>query len=181
MTTLQIILISIGGLITLFFVFAFFLPSEKELTWSIEINSPAKKVYTLVTDFSNYKKWNPWSAKEPDAHGEMSGEANTIGHKWLWDGKIIGRGYLQITDLKEAEFAKSNLVFETPRKMEGLDIWTFQKIDENTTKVSWGHKAYLDYPVGRVFGLMLEKMLGKDFEQGLQSLKNLSESSTSNE
>lgn len=181
MTTLEIILIALGGLVVLFFLFAFFLASEKELTWHTEINAPAQEIYNLVTDFSNYKKWNPWSAKEPGAYGEMSGEANTIGHKWLWDGKIIGRGYLQIKELKEGEYAKSDLVFETPRKMEGLDIWTFQPIDKNTTRVSWGHKAYLGYPMGRVFGLMLEKMLGKDFEQGLQNLKNLSESSSSNE
>ena len=176
MTTLQVILIVIGGLFVLFFVFAFSLPSTKKLEWSLEINAPAQKIYDLVTDFNNYKKWNPWSAQEPEADGEMTGDPNTVGHKWLWSGKVIGKGYLQIKELKNAEYAISDLIFEKPRKMESLDTWKFKKIDENTTLVSWGHEAFLGYPMGRIFGLMLEKMLGKDFEQGLKNLKALSES-----
>ena len=33
----------------------------------------------------------------------------------------------------------------------------------------------LGYPISRYMGLMMDGMLGKDFEQGLASLKELSE------
>lgn len=176
MSTIQIILVILGALVTAFFLFAFFLPSEKKLDWSLTINSPAEKIYKLVSDFSNYKKWNPWSATEPEAHGEMSGTPNKIGHKWQWEGKKIGKGYLQIKELKEGKSIISDLIFIKPRSMKSLDTWTFEEIEKGKTKVTWGHKAFLSYPMGRIFGLMLKKMLGKDFEQGLKNLKELSES-----
>lgn len=160
----------------LFFLVAFFLPSSKSLSRSIVINKPAKEIYGLITDFNNYKKWNPWSAREPEAKGEMEGEPGTVGHKWKWDGKKIGAGYLQIKELEEGNYVLSDLVFTAPREMTADDIWRFETIDDNTTQVTWGHRSDLGYPVGRYFGLMLEKMLGPDFDQGLKNLKELSES-----
>jgi uncharacterized protein YndB with AHSA1/START domain len=176
MTTLQIILVILGGLIMLFFLVAFFLPSSKSLSRSITISRPPEEIYKLITDFHNYKKWNPWSAREPEASGEMEGEPGKVGHKWRWDGKKIGAGYLRIKELDEGSYVLSDLVFTSPRKMTGDDIWKFEKIDNNKSKVTWGHRADLGYPVGRYFGLMLDKMLGPDFEQGLKNLKELSES-----
>lgn len=175
MTTLQLVIVIIGGILVLFFLFAFLLPSRKTLEWSLEIKADAEKIFNLVSDFSNYKKWNPWSAREPEAHGEMSGTPRSVGHKWLWDGKVIGRGYLQIREIEKAKSIVSDLVFEKPRKMESLDTWKFEDRGNGTTLVTWGHTAFLGYPMGRIFGLMLNKMLGKDFEQGLQNLKKLSE------
>lgn len=176
MTTLQIILVIIGSLITLFFLVAFLLPSSKSLSRSITIDSSPGKVYNLITDFKNYKKWNPWSAREPDAKGEMEGEPGKPGHKWSWDGKVIGAGYLQIKEVEKDKRVLSDLVFLKPREMTGDDIWHFEAIEKGRTKVTWGNRAHLGYPVGRYFGLMLEKMLGPDFEKGLQNLKELSES-----
>lgn len=176
MTTLQIILVILGGLITLFFIVAFLLPSSKSLSRSITINQPAEEIYKLITDFNNYKKWNPWSAREPEAKGEMEGEPGMVGHKWSWDGKKIGAGYLQIKELDKGKSVLSDLVFTAPRAMTADDIWRFEKLDDKKTKVTWGHRSDLGYPAGRYFGLMLEKMLGPDFEQGLKNLKELSES-----
>ncbi len=181
MTTLQIILIILGSLITLFFLVAFFLPSSKTLYRSITIERPPDEIYNLVTDFSNYKKWNPWSAREPEAKGEMKGEPGNVGHKWIWDGKKIGQGYLEIKELEKGKSVRSDLIFSAPRKMTAEDIWKFDKIDENSTRVTWGHYSLLGYPVERFFGLYLDKMLGPDFEQGLVNLKQLSESQESNE
>ncbi|MBE0653079.1 MAG: SRPBCC family protein [Bacteroidales bacterium] len=181
MTTIQIILVVIGSIITLFFLVAFFLPSSKTLYRNILINRPPDAIYKLVTDFSYYKRWNPWSAQEPDAEGNMSGEPGKPGHKWSWNGKIIGSGHLEIKELEENKRIVSDLIFTSPRKMSSEDIWKFEPVNENSTRVSWGHHAILDYPVGRYFGLMLEKMLGPEFEQGLENLKKLSESSEGDE
>ena len=180
MTTFQIIIIVIGSLITLVFIVAFILPSTRTIFRTIEINSSPEHVYSLVTDFHNYKKWNPWSEKEPDAKGSMSGTPARVGHKWMWEGKIIGSGYLEIKELVQNKYVLSDLIFTTPRKMRSEDIWEFEKIDETSSRVTWGHRAFLGYPLGRFFGTMLEKMLGPEFEKGLENLKRLSESSRKN-
>lgn len=181
MTILQIVLVSLGTLLVIFFLIAFFLPDRKQLSRSIIIDHPAKEIYGLITDYTNYKKWNPWSRREPEAKGELSGEPSTPGHKWEWSGKKIGSGYLQIRELEEGKFVRSDLVFTAPRKMTAEDIWKFNEIGENKTEVSWEHVSDLEYPTGRYFGLMLEKFLGPDFEQGLKNLKELSDSDLKNE
>lgn len=181
MTTLQIILIILGSLITLFFLISFFLPSSKTIYRTIIIDRSPEDIYGLITNFNNYKKWNPWSAREPDAKGEVSGKPGNVGHKWKWEGDKIGKGYLQIKELKEGQYVRSDLVFTAPRKMTSEDIWKFERIDSEKTKVAWGHYSLLGYPVERYFGLTLERMLGPDFEQGLRNLKKLSESQERNE
>ncbi len=181
MTTLQIILIIIGSLITLFFLIAFFLPSSKTLYRTITIDRSPEEIFELVTDFREYKKWNPWSAKEPEAKGELVGEPGKVGHKWIWEGEKIGKGYLVIKELEKDKSIRSDLVFTVPRKMRSEDIWKFEKVEENRTRVTWGHYAILGYPFERYFGLRLEKMLGPDIEQGLKNLKKLCESQEHNE
>ena len=48
MSSLQIILVSIGGLVSLFFLFSFLLPSVKILEWHIVINRPAKDAFRIL-------------------------------------------------------------------------------------------------------------------------------------
>ena len=179
MTTFQIILVVVGGLIVLYFLIAFFLPATKTLYRSTIIDKSAKNIFPLITDFNYYRQWNPWSEKEPEAKGEMSGEPGKIGHKWNWEGKKIGAGYLQIKKLEEGKFVRSDLIFTAPRKMTSEDLWKFEEIEKNRTKVTWEHFTELGYPTERYFGLMLEKILGPDFEKGLKNLKKLSETSKS--
>ncbi len=181
MTTLQIILIILGTLITLFFLIAFLLPSSRTLYRSITIERPPDDIYNLVTDFHNYKKWNPWSAREPDAEDQISGEPGKVGHKWSWEGEKTGKASLEIKELEKGKSVRSDLIFSVPRKMRSEDIWKFDRIDQNKTRVTWGYYGILGFPVERYFGLYLDKMLGPDFEQGLINLKKLSESRKDNE
>ena len=176
MATLQLILIITGIIILVFLLVAAFLPGKKYFERSIVINSEPEKVYSLITDFRNYKKWNPWSHREPGARGEMSGQPGHTGHRWEWEGRIIGTGSLTIREYEPAKYVKSDLIFLAPRRMTSEDIWQFEALDKNKTKVKWANYSELAYPMERYYGLFLDKMLGPDFEQGLTNLKNLSES-----
>jgi len=55
------------------------------------------------------------------------------------------------------------------------DIWNFSD-SENGTLVTWTNEGELAYPLMRYFGLLLDNMLGPDFEQGLARLKMYIES-----
>jgi len=175
MNTLQIVIVIIGAIVVLFFFVAALMPSEKKLERSIIINRPAAGIYALVSDFHNYKKWNPWSERDPEAKSEISGKPHEIGHRWSWDGKVIGSGELKIKELDQDRYILSDLIFLSPKKMEAEDYWQFEPIGEDKTKVTWGHISDLRFPTERYFGLFLGRMLGSDFEKGLQNLKQLSE------
>ncbi len=176
MNTLQLIIVIIGAIVVLFFFVATLLPAEKKLERSILINRPAAAIYSLVSDFHNYKKWNPWSHKDPEARDEITGKPNEVGHSWSWNGKVIGSGELKIKKLDPHKYIISDLIFHSPRKMEAEDCWRFEPFGENKTKVIWGHKSKLKFPTERYLGLFLARMLDPYFEKGLQNLKQFSES-----
>jgi len=66
------------------------------------------------------------------------------------------------------------LAFIAPYESEASDSWTFEPT-ANGTKATWHNTGALAYPIMRYMGLMFEGMLGPQFEQGLQGLKELCE------
>ncbi|MEJ2052707.1 MAG: SRPBCC family protein [Calditrichaceae bacterium] len=166
--------IVVVGLIVIFLVAGLFLPETSHVERSIIIYAPTDSVYNVVSDYNYYRAWNPWSRIDPQAKGEISGPLGDIGQKWTWESEIIGSGSLTTQKLIPGKYIKSNLVFTSPQAMQSDDIWFFDKA-ENGTKVTWINEASLDYPVGRYFGLFMDKMIGTDFEAGLQNLKKLCE------
>ncbi len=164
------ILIIIGGIILALVLIAFFLPSSYHVERTTEINQSVDKVYEQVIDFRKYQLWNPWSETDPQAKNEITGEAGTQGSQWRWDGKIVGKGSLTLVEYSTNDFIRNRLVFEYPNQMESSDLWLFEEKDGKTI-VRWVNSGELNFPIGRLFGLFLDNMLGDDFERGLSNLK----------
>jgi len=162
------------AVVVLFFGIGFFLPETSHVERSIQINAPVDSVYAVVSDYTYYRQWNPWSKMDPQAKGEITGPLGSVGQKWSWESEIIGSGSLTTEKLIPGKYIKSSLVFTAPQAMKSDDIWFFDQ-QENATRVTWINEAALDYPVGRYFGLFMDGMLGGDFESGLVNLKKLCE------
>ena len=150
---------------------AFFLPPTYHVERSTEINQPVEIVFDQVVDLNNYMQWNPWTEKDPNVKNKITGEPTVRGMKWSWDGKKTGKGNLTLVEFKRNEFIRNRLVFEYPNQMEADDLWIFEEINGKTI-VRWVNSGDLNFPIGRWFGLFMDKMMGKDFEKGLENLKN---------
>jgi len=175
MKVLRTILIIILALIVLFLIVALFLPSSFSVERSIEINKPVDFVYNTVLDFEKRTQWDPWVEKDADATTSFElGDSTGVGNTWAWQGEIVGSGNLTVDKVIPNEKIHSKLVFISPQQMESDVIWKFAPV-ENGTKVTWGLAGEVDYPVGRFFGMMMDGYIGPDYEQGLQSLKQLCE------
>ncbi|MEK7729253.1 MAG: SRPBCC family protein [candidate division KSB1 bacterium] len=174
MKALKIVLMAVGGLVALFFIVAAFLPSSYAVERSIEINKAPEVVFEQVADFNNYLKWNPWSKTEPSAKNTIGGTQKEPGASWMWEGDTVGTGSLTIEKLEPHKAIQSKLKFLKPFESEASDSWTFEPTASGT-KVVWHNTGELPYPVMRYMGLMMEGMLGPQFEQGLRDLKALSE------
>lgn len=175
MKALRTILYVIIGIVALFLIIALFLPSQARVERTIVIEKPTSTVYGLIVDFNNYKKWNPWSQMDPEAKGELEGQAGEPGQKWSWDGKVVGKGSMTLVETVPNKMIKSELKFVEPFEAKSWDLWTFKPV-QGGTEVVWANESDLDYPVGRYFGLFYDGMMGPDFEKGLQNLKELAES-----
>ncbi len=175
MKILKIIGISLGALVGIILLVAAFLPSEYNVSRSIEISKSADSVYAVVSDFSVFTRWSPWSEKEPNIKVTITGEKGTVGSSYAWVGTATGQGRLTISSLELGSYINQNLVFLTPFESKSEVSWTFEP-SLNGTKTTWSNKGHLDYPLGRFFGLGMEKMLGPDYEHGLANLKKYIES-----
>lgn len=174
MKVIKGILIIIGAIVVLFFVVALFLPSSSTLERSIEINKPPEVVFGQVVDFNNYLKWNPWSQMEPTAKNTITGEPGAVGSSWSWEGREVGKGSLTIEYITPNQSIQSKLEVKAPWEAVATDTWKFEAT-ENGTKVTWKYSGENPYPTMRYMGLMVDGMLGPQYEQGLASLKELCE------
>jgi hypothetical protein len=175
MKIVRAIIIVFVVLIGLFFLVALFLPSTYTVKRSIEMECTSTDAYNLVSDFTTWMRWNPFTPLDTTAWAEVSGPIGAVGSTWMWHGDLIGIGSLTITELDSPTTIRSKMVFEKPRESEATDTWTFEPVSEGT-EVTWSNSGHLSYPMGRWAGLFVDRsLIGPTFERGLENLKEVCE------
>jgi len=176
MKVLKVILGIIAVLAVIIIVGGIFLPKTYSVSRSTLINAPDSVVYRNIADFNEFYKWNPWAKMEPTAKVSFTGTAATPGHQYNWKGKETGSGYMKITSLNANQNVNIDLMFIEP--FESLADTKFEiKPEGSTAKVTWtmsGENNIISKWMCLFMGGM-DKMIGKDFESGLASLKEKSE------
>jgi hypothetical protein len=147
------------------------------ITRSITVEAPPTAVLAQLTDFRQWVHWSPWEQVDPGMSREYSGAESGVGAKYAWSGnKKAGRGAMEITRVDEPREVEVRLDFEKP--MKTTNTVTFELVPEGrSTRVIWTMvgKHTLFSRVGGALGF-LDKLLGRDFEKGLNQLKAVSES-----
>lgn len=174
MKILKNILIALGVILVIAAIGIYFLPGHYQISNSIEINKPVNVVYSQVADYSKWKAWSPWAEMEPDAKSTVEGEPGAAGHKMSWEGDKLGVGSMTIADVNPNVAIASDLDFLKPMKATAKDYWKFEA-EGNKTKATWISSGDLSYPLGRLFGLSIDKMIGDTERHGLDNLKKVCE------
>lgn len=176
------ILIGLVALIILLAAFAavasFALPTELKVEREITINRPRADVFAYVKYLKNQNEWGPWHRKEPTMKQEFRGTDGTVGFVSYWKGEKdeTGEGEQEIKKITENERLDTELRFKQPFESTADAYLITEAAGENVTKVKWGFNGSMPRP----FNLMclvvdMDKELGKDFEEGLSSLKTVLE------
>lgn len=176
MKLLKRLLLGIGILLALLAIVGFFLPSRYRVERSIVVNAPAEAVFARVNTLRTWPEWTAWTkAKYPDMETTFSGPDAGVGSVYQWSGKSSGIGSLKITEAEPAKRIVYDLDFENGKY---LSVGTIAFIPEGaSTRVTWVDEGALGAnPINRWFGLMMDSMMGPDFEAGLKNLKQQSES-----
>lgn len=175
MKTLKKILLGLGILILLLILVAFLLPRKYEVLRSTHIKSNKMVIYNLVAYFNHWDQWAVWT-KEMDSTAvfTLAGTDGLVGSSWSWEGKKLGNGSMSATELKPGEFIGYDLQFDHGKFQSKGSIQIEAKGD--SCKVTWKDAGDLGFnPISRYFGLMMDKMMGPDFEKGLTNLKTIAE------
>ena len=174
MKVLKVILIIIVALAAIFFIGGFFLPKSYSVTRAITINAPDSVIFKNVSDFNNFLKWNPWSKMEPEAVEKISGPVSQPGHLYTWNGEKTGQGQMSIETVELYTLIDFELKFIKPFESVADTKFSFEP-EANGTKVTWFMQGNNNSTMEKWMSLMMDGMLGKDFESGLQDLKKVSE------
>lgn len=172
MKALKVILIIIVVVVGGYSAWMATLPSDYSVERSTMIDAEPEAVYAVVSDFKTWGEWSSWHKKDTAmaiTYGETSaGE----GASYTWDGEIAKKGTQTITKAVPNESLETKISFDDMGESNGS--WTFEKTEDNMTKVTWGFSGEFPF-FFRVFGRGMDEAVGGDFEEGLGNLKTMIE------
>lgn len=151
------------------------LPDTAHVERSIVIEAPQATVFTVLNGFRQFDKWSPWAGLDPAAKTTFEGPEFGVGAKMSWAGNdAVGTGSQEIVASVPYRTIKLRLDFgDAPGGY--ASSYALQE-GEGGTQVTWAFDAdYAGSIVGRWFGLLTERMVGSDYEEGLRRLKALVE------
>lgn len=168
---------ALGGvlaLVALLAVGGMFLPGTFQVTRNTVVAAPADKVYALLADPRRWKEWSVWNQRDPGMAITYSGPESGVGAVWEWKSKSEGDGRMTFTAAEPGRRAAFDLFFPdfgTTSKGELL-----LTPEGSGTRVTWTMNGDMGRnPLLHWLALMMDGMVGKDFDAGLASLKALAE------
>lgn len=176
MKILRKLLLGLVVLVALFVAIGFFLPRQVTVERTTAIDAPAATVYTLVNSYTRFNDWSPWAARDPDTQYTYTGPRSGVGAAMAWhsENPDVGSGKQEIIESVAYEQVVTQLDFDGM----GTALASFWlKPLEQGTQVTWRFETdFGNDLIGRWMGLMFERWIGADYEQGLANLKALAES-----
>lgn len=149
-------------------------------TYTVErkatIKAPAESVYEQVVNFHNWDAWSPWADLDPDMRQNYSGPDAGVGAGYAWSGnRKAGQGRMKITEADKPTKVAIALDFVKPFKSSNTTTFSLAP-QGDATEVTWTMVGPMTL-MSRVMGVFMnmDKLIGKDFEKGLDRLKAVCE------
>lgn len=174
MKWLKRIVLSLVALVALVLLVGMMLPSGFKVQRSVVIAAPPDRIFPLLVDPREWKRWAIWNQRDPAMKIEYSGAASGVGARWSWQSKTEGNGAMEFVAAVPHRHVDYSLSFPE-LGMTSRGVLTLVP-DGAGTRVSWTNEGDMgNNPLNRYFGLMMDSMVGPDFEAGLRNLKSLVE------
>jgi effector-binding domain-containing protein len=171
------ILILLLSILLLIVIIGFFLPNSTVVSRSAEINKPVDVPFRLINHLPSWQLWSPWFAMDTTAEYIYSSPDEGTGSYYTWtsNNKDVGSGKMIIDLSEQNKKIEVTLLFNEWGNAKSR--FEFERINEQTTRIIWIMESYHGWNIfERWFGIFLDRMLGKDFEQGLAKITEVSES-----
>lgn len=153
-------------------------PTEFAVEREVTIDKPRSEVFEYVRHIRNQNEWGPWFKREPTMHQEFRGTDGEPGFVVSWRGEVeSGVGEQEIKRVAEGERIETELRFKEPFESVSESYIVTDAVGESQTKVTWGMKGSAPRPMNVLMLVInIEEAIGKDYEEGLASLKQILES-----
>lgn len=143
---------------------------------SAVIQADAASLYDRVIDFRRWPEWSPYEGLDPDMKRTYSGTPKGRGAVYEWQGnRKSGTGRMEIVEAAEPHRIAIRLDFTKPFKASNRATFSFEP-QGSATRVTWAMEGP-QLLVSKLISIFvdIDKMVGRDFEKGLATLKSLAE------
>jgi uncharacterized protein YndB with AHSA1/START domain len=170
----------IAAVLAIVIVIVLILAAAKPATFSvqraIDIAAPPERIFPLISDFHQWGSWSPWENKDPEMKRSFSGPQSGKGAIYGWEGnKNVGSGRMEILEASAPSKILIQLDFFTPFEAHNTAEFTIQP-QGGASHVHWVMRGPAPFTskLMQVF-MNFDRMIGKDFEAGLASMKKVAE------
>ena len=146
-------------------------PDTFSIVRTASIAAPSEKLFSLISDFHQWRSWSPWEDKDPDLKRSYSGAERGKGAVYAWEGnKNVGSGRMEILEATPSQIV-IKLDFLKPFEAHNQAEFTLTP-QASATNVTWTMRGPAPFisKLMQVF-MNFDKMIGKDFEAGLANLR----------
>ena len=171
-----IVLLIAAAAIAALLISASLRPDAFRIERAIQIAAAPEKVFALIDSFHQWPHWSPWENLDPALTRSYDGPEAGRGAIYAWDGNNkVGNGRMEILESTPATKIIIKLDFFKPFEAHNTAEFTLTAQDGGT-QVTWAMFG----PNNFIAKLMqtfisMDKMVGKQFEQGLAQMKAAAE------
>lgn len=151
-------------------------PDDFAVERSVDVHATPERVFAHLNSLHRFTEWSPWQRMDPSMQTTFEGPESGVGARYSWRGNDkVGEGRMTITESAANSVVAINLEFLKPWEANNRVEWRVAA-NGDSSHVTWvmtGKQAFMM----KVFTLFMDmdKVVGADFERGLQNLKQLVE------
>jgi hypothetical protein len=150
-------------------------PDDFKVERQIAINATAAEVFPWINNLKKMNQWNPWAGQDAKSAINYEGPEAGAGAVYTWAGGKMGQGRFTILDSKPTTEVNCRLQIFKPMTADNSVNFRLLEGGGNVIVV-WpmsGKNTFFNKLFQTFFSM--DKMVGKDFEKGLATLKALVE------
>jgi len=151
-------------------------PTDFRISRSATIPAPASTLFEEVNDFHKWEAWSPWARLDPNAKNSYEGAPSGEGAIMRWVGNNqVGQGSMTLMESRPNQLIRIKLEFLKPFQATHTAEFTFKPSGDQTL-VTWSMSGKNNF-ASKAFVLLMncDKMIGTQFEKGLENLKTVVE------
>jgi Polyketide cyclase / dehydrase and lipid transport len=150
-------------------------PDNFTISRQININATPADIFPWFNNLKNMNQWNPWAGQDAKSVITYEGPDEGPGAIYTWAGGKQGAGRFTILDVKAPNELNCRLEMIKPLAADNKINYSIAD-SGGITVVVWtmsGKNAFIHKFMQTFFSM--DNMVGKEFEKGLNSLKQIVE------
>lgn len=174
---MTLFLLFLLAVISAFIVYVSLKPDTFKIARSAIIEAPPERIYPLINDLHEWAAWSPWARLDPNQVVTFDGSPLGAGAIMSWSGnRNVGVGKMKIVESSRNERVRLKLAFRKPLRAQHDVQFDLKPIGDTRTEVIWTMSGRNEFVAKAIHAFMnMDRMVGGQFEKGLDALKSLAE------